>query len=196
MRAGAASAVIERIVRSPSHYWAAMVFDVVAALAWLAVAVWLFAGPPILALVACGAGFVAWGFCEYILHRWVLHGPPSIARVNHAHHHADPDVLIGTPMLVIAIGAAGIWLVLSLAMPAGLAASVVFGLYAGYNGFAIVHHLGHHHPGRLGRLAIVRRLERFHDSHHERQNVNFGITTTIWDRVFGTYQRPDGAGGP
>ena len=193
--AGAAATFIDRVVRSPTHYWVAMVFDVFAALLFLAAGIQLWSGSVALAIAATGAGLFAWGFVEYVIHRWILHGPPSIARVNHAYHHADPAELIGTPMLVIALAAAGIWMLLSLVMPAGIAAFVVFGLYGGYNGFAILHHIGHHHPGRLGRLAIVRRLEGFHDSHHAQQNMNFGITTTFWDRVFRTYQKPDGAGG-
>jgi sterol desaturase/sphingolipid hydroxylase (fatty acid hydroxylase superfamily) len=191
MRSGAAAALIDRIVRNPVHYWIAMVFDVVAALGFLALGVWQFSGSPIVALMAAVAGFFGWGFLEYVLHRWILHGPATIARVNHAHHHADPTLLIGTPIFVILIGAAGIWLLLSLVMPASLAAFAVFGLYAGYNGFAIVHHLGHHHAGRLASLRVVGRLEQFHDAHHARQNVNFGITTTFWDRVFGTLQRQE-----
>ena len=195
MRAGAASALVDRVVRSPVHYWVAMVFDVVAALGFLAVGVWLSAGFSLAAAGAVAFGFVAWGFFEYVLHRWILHGPPSVARVNHAYHHADPSLLIGTPVFVILIGATAICMLLSLAIPAGIAAFAVFGLYAGYNGFAIVHHIGHHHSGRLAHLRLVGRLEQFHDAHHARQNVNFGITTTLWDRVFGTYQKPDGAGG-
>ena len=27
-----------------------------------------------------------------------------------------------------------------------------------------------------------------HDLHHHRQVVNFGISTTIWDRLFGTFE--------
>lgn len=191
MRAGAAAALVDRIVRNPVHYWVTMIFDVVAALGFLAVGVWLFSGSPVVAFATAVAGFVAWGLLEYALHRWLLHGPPTIARVNHAFHHADPTLLIGTPIFVILIGATGIWLLLSLAIPASLAAFAVFGLYAGYNGFAIFHHLGHHHSGRLANLHIVGRLEQFHDAHHARQNVNFGITTTFWDRLFGTYQRVD-----
>jgi sterol desaturase/sphingolipid hydroxylase (fatty acid hydroxylase superfamily) len=188
MRAGAAAALVDRVVRSPLHYWFAMVVDVVAALGFLALGVWLSAGPFPAAAAAAAGGFFAWGFFEYVLHRWILHGPPSIARVNHAYHHADPSVLIGTPVFVILIGATAIWMLLSLAMPAGLAAVAVSGLYSGYNSFAIVHHIGHHYSGRLAQLRIVGRLEQFHDAHHARQNVNFGITTTLWDRLFGTYE--------
>lgn len=186
MRTVSAAGLVERVVRNRVHYWIAMIFDVVAALAFLALGAWLFSGSAIAALVAIVGGFLGWGLLEYVLHRWILHGPPTIARVNHAYHHADPTLLIGTPIFVILIGASGIWLLLSLLISASLAAFVVFGLYAGYNSFAIVHHLHHHSGGR-----IVGRLEQFHEAHHARQNVNFGITTTIWDRVFGTFQPMD-----
>ena len=36
-----------------------------------------------------------------------------------------------------------------------------------------------------GRLLL---LPRLHDLHHHRQVVNFGISTTIWDRLFGTFE--------
>ena len=39
--------------------------------------------------------------------------------------------------------------------------------------------------GADGRLLL---LPRLHDLHHHRQVVNFGISTTIWDRLFGTFQ--------
>jgi sterol desaturase/sphingolipid hydroxylase (fatty acid hydroxylase superfamily) len=29
---------------------------------------------------------------------------------------------------------------------------------------------------------------RLHDLHHHRQVVNFGISTTIWERLFGTFE--------
>ena len=62
------------------------------------------------------------------------------------------------------------------------------GLYAGCNYFALVHHLQHHRGKDLAGVAYLRRLERFHDLHHHRQVVNFGISTTIWDRPFGTFE--------
>ena len=62
------------------------------------------------------------------------------------------------------------------------------GLYAGYNYFALVHHLQHHRGKDLAGVAYLRRLERLHDLHHHRQVVNFGISTKIWDRLFGTFE--------
>jgi len=44
-------------------------------------------------------------------------------------------------------------------LPAGVAALLVFGLYAGYDYFALVHHWQHHHHGNhLACAAYVRRL--------------------------------------
>ena len=37
-------------------------------------------------------------------------------------------------------------------------------------------------------FVMRRRLERLHDLHYHRQVVNFGISTTIWDRLFGTFE--------
>jgi hypothetical protein len=86
------------------------------------------------------AGFLSSGLLEYIVHRWVLHGPPSMAKRGHAQHHAEPRALISTPLFVMMTGALAIWGVLGLVLPAGLAALLVFELYAAYNYFALVHH--------------------------------------------------------
>jgi sterol desaturase/sphingolipid hydroxylase (fatty acid hydroxylase superfamily) len=125
---------------------------------------------------------------EYIVHRWVLHGPPSMARRGHAQHHAEPRALISAPLFVIMTGALVIWGLLELVLPAGLAALLVFGLYAGYNYFALVHHWQHQRGHGVAYVAYLRHLERLHHLHHHRQVVNFGISTTIWDRLFGTFQ--------
>ena len=134
------------------------------------------------------AGFMSVGLLEYVLHRWVLHGPPSLVKRSHAQHHGEPRALISTPLFVIMTGALAIWGLLGLLLSAGLAALLVFGLYAGYNYFALMHHWQHHRAKDLTGIAYLRRLDRLHQLHHHRQVVNFGISTTIWDRLFGTFQ--------
>jgi hypothetical protein len=89
-------------------------------------------------------GFMSSGLLEYVLHRWVLHGPFSMASRGHSQHHAEPRTLISTPLFVIMTGALAIWGLLGLVLPGGIAALLVFGLYAGYNYFALVHHWQHH----------------------------------------------------
>lgn len=37
-------------------------------------------------------------------------------------------------------------------------------------------------------LSGLAGLERAHRIHHERHTVNYGVTTTLWDRLLGTFQ--------
>jgi hypothetical protein len=133
-------------------------------------------------------GFMSCGLLEYVVHRWVLHGPPSMARRGHAQHHREPRALISTPLSVIMTGALTIWGLLGLVLPAGLAALLVFGLYAGYNYFALVHHCQHHRGHDLARVAYLQRLERLHHLHHHRQVVNLGHQHHDLGPLFGTFQ--------
>jgi sterol desaturase/sphingolipid hydroxylase (fatty acid hydroxylase superfamily) len=179
---------LDRMVCSSANYWVGMLSDLAAALAFLALGLNRFSGPWLVAGGVVLVGFMSWGFLEYVVHRWVLHGPPSAARRGHAQHHREPRALISTPLFVIMTGALAIWGLLGLVLPAGVAALLVFGLYAGYNYFALLHHWQHHRGEDLACVACWRRLERLHDFHHHRQVVNFGISTSIWDRLFGTFQ--------
>src|SRR5262245_33207765 len=156
---------LDRIVSSSANYWAAMLTDLVAALGFLALGLNRFSGSWVVAGGVVIAGFLSLGLLEYVVPRWVLHGPPSMARRGHAQHHAEPRALISTPLFVIMIGALAIWGVLGLVLPRGLAALLVFGLYTRYNYFALVHHLQHHRGKDVACIAYLRRLERLHHLH-------------------------------
>ena len=39
--------------------------------------------------------------------------------------------------------------------------------------------------------ATAQPSSQMHHMHHERQLVNFGISSTLWDRVFGTFRAPE-----
>jgi sterol desaturase/sphingolipid hydroxylase (fatty acid hydroxylase superfamily) len=170
------------------NYYVAMAIDLAAALAFLGLGVLRFTGHPGVAAGAALLGFLSFGFLEYAVHRWVLHGPPSIARRGHQHHHAEPRALVATPFFVAAIASIAIWRLLCLVSPAGAAALFVFGLYAGYNNFALFHHWVHHHRSRVGFSSYWRRLDRFHHAHHQRQGSNFGVSMMMWDGIFGTFR--------
>lgn len=176
---------IEDTVYSPTNYYLVLVLDLLGALCFLVIG---FQAPLNVAVraVAIGTGFMTWGLLEYVIHRWVGHGPPSIARRGHAEHHADQTARIASPMFMIVSGASVIWAALVPIVGAGPAALFVGGAYVGYNHYAIVHHLMHHHGGLVRRIGF-QRIERWHRIHHARQDVNFGVTLTLWDRVFGTY---------
>jgi sterol desaturase/sphingolipid hydroxylase (fatty acid hydroxylase superfamily) len=179
--------LLQRVACSPINYWAAMVTDVVAAavLAWLG-AVW-YSGPPIVAVFLVLGGLLSWGFLEYLLHRWVLHGIFSAIRKEHARHHGQPRAPISTPWLVIPACATLTCATLSVVMSPGAAALATFGLYVGYNYFAIVHHLLHHRPATLARLRYFEGQVNIHELHHREPQVHFGISYSMWDRLFGTF---------
>jgi sterol desaturase/sphingolipid hydroxylase (fatty acid hydroxylase superfamily) len=179
---------VNRLVYSSANYWFVLLSDLAAMLAFLALGLRRFSGPWVVGGGVVILGFTFCGLLEYAVHRWILHGPPSMARRGHAQHHAEPGALISTPLFVIMTAALVIWGLLGLVLSAGVAALLVFGLYAGYNYFALVHHWQHHRGNDPARVAYLRRLERLHHLHHHRQAVNFGISTTVWDRLFGTFQ--------
>lgn len=177
--------VIEDSVYSPTNYYLVLLLDVVGAVVFVVIGL----RSPVSAvarLVALGAGFLAWGLLEYIIHRWVGHGPPSIARRGHAEHHADQHARIASPLFMIVVGATLIWVALVPVLGPGVSALFVGGAYVGYNHYALVHHVLHHHEALVAPFGL-RRIERWHRMHHARQDVNFGVTLTLWDRVFGTY---------
>ena len=135
-------------------------------------------------LAALMAGWVAGSFAEYAVHRFVLHGPPYAARV-HARHHASPaqeqiDALSYFGPIVVAIGG---WLAIDLISGhAALAHGVTAGLCLQYSWFRALHRRMHRPGHRLaaGRHAL------FHRGHHGNKGRNFGVTTPVWDRMFGT----------
>jgi len=170
------------------NYYVAMVIDLAAALVFLGFGVRRFVGHPSVAVGVVLLGFLSFGLLEYAVHRWVLHGPPSIARRGHRHHHAEPAALVATPFFVAALASIAIWQLLGLVCPAAAASFFVFGLYAGYNHFALFHHWVHHHRSDDGYGSYWHRLDRLHHGHHRRQASNFGVSTTMWDGIFGTFQ--------
>ena len=107
--------------------------------------------------------------------------PPS----SNILHHADDTALISTPALVVMAAACVMWATLSMVFPTNVACLMVFGLYAGYDYYALVHHLQHR---RRTTLACLVGIERVHRVHHHRHMVNYGVTTTLWDRLLGTFQ--------
>jgi sterol desaturase/sphingolipid hydroxylase (fatty acid hydroxylase superfamily) len=181
----------ERMIYSAQNYWLVLVSDVAGAVGFLIVGLRHLSSSATAAVVSVIVAFLASSFFEYAIHRWVLHGRPSMARRGHARHHANHTALISTPALVVISAACALWAMLSLVFPADIASLLVFGLYAGYNHYALLHHL-QHRPGRS--FACLAGLERVHRLHHAQHTVNYGVTTTIWDRLLGTFQPPDDSG--
>jgi sterol desaturase/sphingolipid hydroxylase (fatty acid hydroxylase superfamily) len=138
------------------------------------------------AALGFACGLLLWTLAEYVIHRFALHGIASIA-VLHEMHHSDPRALVGSPLWLslgsIFLGSLlPIWLLIGLAT----ACAVTAGLMLGYTYFGLLHHVLHHHRARRG--SYLWRLKRRHVRHHYgKRPCNFGVTTDVWDRVFGTF---------
>jgi len=181
---------LEQVIYSPANYWIMLVVDLAGAAAFLALGVRLFEGDHTVAALAVGTGLVSWSGLEYAVHRWVLHGAPSVVQRTHARHHREPAALISAPLLLSTSIAFGLWAALCVPLTAGTAAFAMFGLYAGYNGYVVLHHIQHHYPALVPLVPGLRALERAHLVHHQRYIVNYGVTSTWWDHVFASDAEP------
>lgn len=130
------------------------------------------------------AGAVLWTLIEYLLHRWVLHHWQPFKRLHDA-HHAHPSEFIGTPSWVSAGLFLALWAALAATLPHSTAAALSAGLMLGYLVYAVVHDLLHHRRVRHG--SWLHRAKVRHALHHSPgAHTDFGVTTAVWDVIFGT----------
>ena len=135
------------------------------------------------AIVFC-IGLIGWTLIEYLLHRAFFHHAPILARI-HERHHRSPQDLIGTPAWASAMIALIAVVLPSVAMLGlDLGTAVTAGVVTGYLWYVFVLYATHHWRPRMGSYLYRARLR--HARHHDFQVVNFGVTTEIWDRIFGT----------
>jgi sterol desaturase/sphingolipid hydroxylase (fatty acid hydroxylase superfamily) len=118
-------------------------------------------------------GVVGWTLAEYLVHRFVLHG---FAPTEHRLHHANPDGAVLTIFWQIWICFALVYLI------AG--GTFVAGALVAYAWYLFVHHCAHHGPDKLP-LPLL----KHHQSHHRFATRNYGVSTTLWDHIFGTMLR-------
>jgi sterol desaturase/sphingolipid hydroxylase (fatty acid hydroxylase superfamily) len=136
-------------------------------------------------LAAALMGVILWTLVEYVLHRFVLHRVPGLASL-HAMHHARPGAYIGSPLwaslLTLSIAFLPLWRVGGFEIASGLSS----GLSLGYVWYLLVHDAVHRWPLKKGSPLMKARSR--HLLHHRRSDidVNFGVSTNIWDIIFRT----------
>ena len=134
-------------------------------------------------------GGVLWTPLEYALHRFVLHGVLPF-KAWHQLHHDRPRAFIYTPTLFVILAFAVLaYLPLWALAGTWVAVALTLGLMSGYWFFGIAHHALHH--WRLTNAWFVQQKIR-HARHHAAKTtgVCFGVTTSLWDRVFGSEKQP------
>jgi dihydroceramide fatty acyl 2-hydroxylase len=147
-------------------------------------------------LASVAAGVLAWTLMEYVLHRFLFHFKPDeksewqkdASFLIHGIHHDypwDADRLVMPPTAAIVIGAV-LWIPVHFIFGA-YAFSAFAGLIGGYVWYDLTHYYLHHAKPTT---ALGKWLRKYHMVHHfATPNVRYGITTPLWDHVFGTYPR-------
>ena len=140
------------------------------------------------------AGLLTWGLYEYATHRWVLHREPKVEGFNlpgnltHLRHHADPNSLQRLNVqLSESIPVCVVYYLLAWAVTGSWqAATHLFtGLIAGYFFYEYLDFQAHHGTSR-GRLT--RYFRKYHLQHHHYDaTVRFGVTSPLFDYLFGTF---------
>ncbi|MDB5659588.1 MAG: hypothetical protein JWS10_2203 [Cypionkella sp.] len=146
---------------------------------------WAFApGGGAESFILIALGLLVWSLSEYLIHRFAFHHAPLLQPIHMAHHQAPRD-LHGTPTLVtVLVFYVLLYWPLTLLMRTAWAAALTAGVLIGYLAYVGVHYIVHN-KGSGGR-AWLRRLIRLHAVHHRDLQHNFGVTTPLWDWVFGT----------
>lgn len=140
------------------------------------------------------AGMALWTLAEYLLHRFAMHalkGKGMMSR-EHLEHHVHSywyfsytHLLSWTGVLLVA---ALVWAPIGwfLFGPAGAALGA--GWVIGYFTYEYQHAQAH----LRGPRGPYSRWIRHHHFHHHFGHplANHGVTTGVWDKVFGTYEDP------
>lgn len=125
-------------------------------------------------MIAAGwfiAGLLLWSFLEYLIHRWIGHVWNTRLRLRHLEHHADPLDYRYEPLWTLI----GLILITAGYTSALWVACAAAGTFLGYS----------YYEWRHQRLHVSRQWS-YHTRHHAHPRCNFGVTTTLWDRAFGT----------
>ncbi|KAK7260415.1 hypothetical protein RIF29_26439 [Crotalaria pallida] len=141
-------------------------------------------------------GIFVWTFAEYMLHRFLFHVQTknywgnTMHYLLHGCHHKHPmdGLRLVFPPAAAAILATPIWYSVKLICTPSIAPAMFGGILLGYVMYDCTHYYLHHGQPKSD---VPKSLKKFHLNHHYRlQTYGFGITSPLWDIVFGTLPRP------
>lgn len=145
-------------------------------------------------LLFFSAGVFLWTFLEYVIHRFLGHQAKknNPVKKEHFRHHAEVNYFapfikkMALALVVLSILTSGIGL---------LAGNMLFGFIfsAGFTTMYLVYEIAHrrfHVAEPIMRYGL--KLRKTHLYHHfMNPKKNHGVTTLLWDRIFGTFENPD-----
>lgn len=146
-----------------------------------------------IAVLAALAGALTWTLAEYLLHRFAGHWPRGKIEFSREHlqHHARPTYFTPTVKKVVTAGVVSAALVPLVVAAFGwrLGLAMAGGFVAAYTGYEVLHRLIHVRGPRGPYSRLVRRHHLHH--HFAAPKKNHGVTSPVWDLVFGTFERPE-----
>ena len=170
------------------NYWFSFVSDPMTVLFFLFWEAAMLRTSVLAVSISYGAGLVSWSFLEYTFHRWVYHKGRTPAHIGHKKHHESPEALIAMPWIIVTAFMAVVWYVFAYRLHFHFVLSFWAGLLTGFVFYGIFHHIHHHFHFKNRRY---RKLRAHHFIHHQFPDVNFGVTSRLWDQVFGTTYRKE-----
>ena len=138
------------------------------------------------------AGLFIWTLTEYIMHRFVFHFYPSsnwgkrIHFIFHGVHHDYPNDakrLVMPPSASIPLATAFYFLFYWLLVPTMLDGFFA-GFITGYLCYDMTHYMLHHAQFKNGFWKKLKQQHMLH--HYDDASKKYGVTSDIWDKVFGT----------
>jgi hypothetical protein len=176
---------IRRVSSSKFNYWFGYVANLTLVV-WLASRAFT-SGVSLLTMrtwIECiTGGLFLWTLSEYVLHKALYHDIESPLRDGHNLHHDEPTALLGVPWWLTSIILVAVYYGLARFFNPAMTGAIMAFVWLGYIGYCFMHHAIHHFRWRSPWFVALR---RHHLLHHAKNNVNWGITTTLWDWVFRT----------
>lgn len=138
------------------------------------------------------AGIFIWTFIEYLMHRFIFHFKTNgywsntIHYLFHGFHHKHP---MDNQRLVFPPAATAVFCILfynvaKIISTPSVAPALFGGGLLGYVMYDCTHYYLHHGQPSKGSM---RNLKRYHLNHHFKiQNKGYGVTSSLWDNMFGT----------
>lgn len=145
-------------------------------------------------------GIMGWSLLEYTFHRFIFHMTDylpehpvalTIHFLFHGVHHflpMDQYRLVMPPVLF------GFFCTIFLAamfaiLPPAIVLTLYSGALIGYISYDMMHYFFHH--GGSPPIKHIAMMKTYHmDHHYVQENLGFGVSTKVWDRVFETELPP------
>ncbi len=138
-------------------------------------------------------GGFGWTFGEYALHNWYGHkakGKNEFSR-EHLAHHKDTAYFAANWKKALATVKVSplIFLVMYYLYGIFYAGIFISGFLITYLIYELIHRRIHTHAPKNFYSRFIRKHHSYH--HFSNPRYNHGVTTPIWDIVFGTYRKSD-----